>query len=180
MVVGTSGSGKTTLARALAAKLGVPHVETDALHWGENWTPVPLETFRERVVQALAGDAWVIDGNYSRTRPYVWSRATVLIWLDYSIAVIMGRLIRRTARRVIRREELWSGNRESLSKTLFSKDSILWWALTTYKRRRREYPELLAQPENAHLQVLHFKSPRAANRWLSQVETPAPAKTSRP
>ena len=177
VVVGTSGSGKTTLARALAAKLGVPHVETDALHWGENWTPVPFETFSERIEKALAGEAWVIDGNYSRTRPYVWSRATTLVWLDYSLPVIMSRLIRRTTRRVITREELWSGNRENLKTTLFTKDSILWWALTTYQRRRREYPELLAQPEYAHLEVFHFKSPRAAGRWLSQLETPAPAKT---
>ncbi len=67
VVVGTSGSGKTTLARALAAKMGVPHIETDALHWGENWTPVPFETFCDRIEKALAGEAWVIDGNYSRT-----------------------------------------------------------------------------------------------------------------
>lgn len=176
MVVGTSGSGKTTLACALAAKLGVPHIETDALHWGPNWTPVPTETFCERVVEALAGDEWVIDGNYSRTRPYVWSRATTIVWLDYSIVVIMSRLIRRTTRRVIWREELWSGNRENLKTTLFTRDSILWWALTTYKRRRQEYPELLAQPENAHLEVFHFKTPRAADRWLAQVETPSPVK----
>ncbi|MBN9391749.1 MAG: AAA family ATPase [Chloroflexi bacterium] len=169
VVVGTSGSGKTTLARRLAARLRVPHVETDALHWGPNWTEPPVEVFRERIVAALAGDAWVIDGNYSRIRAYVWSRAETLVWLDYPLPVIMGRLLRRTTRRIVFREELWSGNRESIKKSFFSKKSILWWVLTSYKRRRREYTEMLARPEYAHLQVLHFKSPRAADFWLSSI-----------
>ena len=176
-VVGTSGSGKTTLARHLAAILGFPHIEIDALHWGPNWTEASPEQLQKRVAQALVGDSWVIDGNYSRVRPYIWARATTLIWLDYSLPVIMARLVKRTFRRVFSREELWSGNRESLKTTFFTKDSILWWALTTYKRRRRDYPVLIAQPENSHLEVIHFQSPRAADSWLAQVEALKLAKT---
>jgi adenylate kinase family enzyme len=170
VVIGTSGAGKTTLARRLAAKTGLPHVEVDSLNWGPNWTEATTGQLQARVEQAIADDSWVLDGNYSRVRAYVWARATTLIWLDYSLPVIMTRLIKRTARRVVLREELWSGNRENFKRT-FTKDSILWWALTTYKRRRREYPVLLSRPENAHLQIIHFKSPRAAERWLAQLET---------
>ncbi len=43
-VVGTTGSGKTTLARQLARRLGISHLELDALHWDANWTPTPRET----------------------------------------------------------------------------------------------------------------------------------------
>ena len=35
-VIGVTGSGKTTLAAALAAKLQVPYIELDALHWEPN------------------------------------------------------------------------------------------------------------------------------------------------
>ena len=168
-VVGTSGSGKTTLASRLAQRLGIPHVELDALHWGPNWTPVPVEIFRERVVQALSGEAWATDGNYSRVRDIVWGRADTVVWLDYSLPVVMGRVARRTLRRAVRGEELWSGNRERLGEAVFSGDSIVWWAFRTYGRRKREYPTLFSQPEHGHLRVIHLGSPRAAYEWLESL-----------
>ncbi len=165
-VVGTSGSGKTTLASRLAQQLVVPHVELDALHWGPDWTPVPLEVFRQRVAQALGRDAWTTDGNYSGVRDIVWSRADTVVWLDYSLPVVMGRVIWRTIRRSVTREELWNTNRERFREAFFGRDSIVWWAFRTYRRRKREYPALFSQPEYAHLSVIHLRSPRAAQEWL--------------
>jgi hypothetical protein len=166
-VVGTTGTGKTTLAGQLAQCLGVPHFELDALHWGPDWIPVPTTIFRERTARVLSGERWVVDGNYGKVRDIVWKRADTVVWLDYALPVVMGRLVWRTFRRVVTREELWSGNREGIRGTFFSGDSILLWALRTYPRRRREYPTLLASPEHAHLTIVHLRSPRAAKNWLS-------------
>lgn len=171
-VVGTTGSGKTTLAQRLAQLLEIPHVELDALHWAPNWTPTPLAIFRERTAQALSGDRWAVDGNYSKVRDIVWNRADTIVWLDYALPVIMGRLVWRTIRRIVTREVLWSGNRERLSAQL-SDDSILLWALQTYRRRRREYPMLLDRPEYAHLTVVRLRSPRATGEWLASLTTSA-------
>ncbi len=168
-VVGTSGSGKTTTASQIARRLGIPHVELDALHWEADWTPATLDVFRERVVQALSGDAWAVDGNYSKVRDIVWGRADTVVWLDYGLPVIMWRLLWRTWRRSLTREELWSGNRESLYRALLSRESILLWALQTYWRRKKEYPALLSQSENKHLAVVRLRSPRAARDWLSNL-----------
>lgn len=167
-VVGTSGSGKTILASQISQLLAIPHVELDALYWEPNWTQAPIDVFRKRVEQSLSTDTWVVDGNYSKVGVIVWSRADTVVWLDYSLPVIMGRLLQRTWQRVVMQEELWSGNRETWGRT-FSRDSILLWALTTYRRRRKEYPILFAQPEYAHLKILHLPSPNTTRAWLSSL-----------
>lgn len=169
VVVGTSGSGKTTLAHQLGALLSIPAVELDALHWEPNWTPASLPVLRERVELALRGEAWVVDGNYNKLRDLTWERADTIVWLDYSLAVIMARLMRRTFTRVFSGEELWNGNRERLGNALFSKDSILLWALQTYQKNRCLYSELASQPEYAHLSFVRLRSPRATRAWLADI-----------
>jgi len=169
-VVGTTGSGKTTLARQVSQCLQIPHVELDALHWEPNWTAAPNQVFRKRVAEALRGECWVVDGNYSRVRDLVWSRADTVVFLDYSFWVVTGRLLWRTLWRSLRQEELWNGNRESLRKSLFSQDSIVLWMLKTYHRKRREYPILLQQPEYSHLTIVHLQSPRTTNEWVLSLQ----------
>ena len=166
-VVGTSSVGKTTMAAALASLLGVPHVELDALHWESNWTEATDEVLRARVRSAIAGGGWVVDGNYAKARDLVWDRAETVVWLDLPLRTILRRYLGRTVRRVARREELWSGNRERLSTQLFSRESLLWWILSTYRRRRREYPALFAaRPE---LVVVRLRSAREAEHWLANL-----------
>ncbi len=167
-VVGTIGSGKTSLAREVSRCLGVPHVELDALHWEANWVEAPLQVFRERVAQSLASHSWVVDGNYHQVRDIVWGRADTVVWLDYSLTTILRRLSRRTLRRIFTRERLWNGNQEHLL-SLFTQDSVFWWAVKTYSKRRMQYPAILAQPENSHLSLVRLTSPKETMAWLSSL-----------
>ena len=48
-VIGGSCTGKTTTSRALAARLGVPHIELDALHHDPGWQEAPAEVLQTRV-----------------------------------------------------------------------------------------------------------------------------------
>lgn len=169
IVVGTTGSGKTTLAGRLSEKLGIPHTELDALNWGPGWTMRSPDEFHTAVEQATRGEAWVVDGNYSRARDIVWPRADTIVWLDYPLPLVLWRLWWRTIRRGVLREELWSGNRERLWTHFFTRDSLFLWALQTYRRRRRKYPALLNSPDYAHLHLVHLRSPRQTNRWLERL-----------
>ena len=169
VVIGTTGSGKTTLAHRLASRQGAPHIELDALHWDAHWTMAPLPVFRERVAQALAGAAWVVDGNYSKVRDLVWPRAELIVWLDYGLPLIFWRLFWRSLRRSLAREELWNGNRERLRDQFFSRDSLFLWALQTNRRHRAEYAALLGRPEHAHLKLVRLRSPAATRRWLANM-----------
>jgi adenylate kinase family enzyme len=169
-VVGTSSSGKTTFARTLAARLEVPHVELDRLHWGPGWTGAERDEMRRRVAAAVSGDAWVVDGNYSVSRDLVWDRAQAVVWLDYPLRTVLRRYVARTRRRIRGREEIWpgTGNRERWSMHLLSRDGLLWWILSTYHRRRREYPQLLAA--HPHLVAVRISSPAAADAWLAALD----------
>lgn len=168
-IVGTSGSGKTTLAQKIAKTYELPYVELDQLQWEPNWTAVPVGVFQERVKGALTGDRWVVDGNYSKVRDIVWSRADTVIWLNYPFHVVFGRSLRRAISRIVTQEECCNGNHESLRKTFFDRDSILWWMITTYSKNQRKYPPLFQQPEYQHLKILQFQSPHLAENWLSQL-----------
>ena len=169
VVIGTSGSGKSTMAKDLSEILGVPHVEFDAYRHGPNWTETPDDIFRGQLAEALSGDRWVADGNYSVARDVVWPRATALIWLDLPYPVVFWRLFWRIMKRGIFRVELWNGNKENLWEHFFSKDSLFAWSFNTHWKRRKSNPFAFAQPEHSHLQVVHLRSPRMARKWLKSV-----------
>ena len=166
VVLGTSGAGKTTVAKAIAEVLSVPHVEFDAYRHGPNWTETPDDVFRERLSEALQGEAWVADGNYSIARDVVWPRASTLVWLDYPMPLVMWRLFWRIMRRGIMREELWNGNKEKLWWHFFSRESLFLWAWSSHWRRRRTLPEAFAQPQHAHIQVVRLRSPKITREWV--------------
>jgi adenylate kinase family enzyme len=165
VVVGTSGSGKTTVARELVRRLGVPHVELDALFHGPGWTETPPEEFRRRVAAATAGDGWVVDGNYeSKLGDLVLGRADTVVWLDVPLRVALTRVTRRTIGRIRPGEELWSGNRESWRGGFFGWESMFVWTIRSHFRRRRQVPAQLAR--HPHLRVARLRSAREVESYL--------------
>jgi adenylate kinase family enzyme len=166
LVIGTSGSGKTTLAAEIAQQLGVPHIELDALHWLPGWVERPQPELRRLVADAAAGENWVADGNYSMLRDILWPRGTMVVWLNYSRPVVMWRVLQRTVRRALFRTPLFSGNRESLRMSFFSRDSILLWAWTSYRKNLETYRSIQENGAFPNLTWVEHESPRQTNEWM--------------
>jgi adenylate kinase family enzyme len=165
VIASASCSGKTTLGRELARRLGMPFHELDAFNHGPNWTEATAEELRARVEPLVADDRWVVDGSYrSKLGDLVLERADAVVWLDLPRRVWFPRLLRRTVSRVVRREELWNGNRETFRNAFLSRDSLLLFALRNYPRRRLLYPGELAP-----YTVVRLRSPREVERWLAGV-----------
>ncbi|HLK45963.1 MAG TPA: hypothetical protein VKT18_08230 [Acidimicrobiales bacterium] len=159
-VRGTSGSGKSTMAAAIADARGLPHVELDSIMHQPGWTPLPDDEFAARVDAVAAGPTWVVCGNYSRFTTSVLDRADTIVLYDLPRPVVMWRIVRRTLRRISRREVLWNGNRERW-RNFFSLDpetSVIVWAWTTHGRRHAETLAFVADPPRDGLRIVHVAS----------------------
>jgi len=172
-VIGTSGAGKTTFSRRLAAALSAPHIELDAINWGAHWRDLNThepETFRSRVIDAVAAEHWVCDGNYAVVRDIVFERAEGLVWLDPPKHRVMRQVIARSWTRAVQGDELWpgTGNRETFSRWL-SKDHPIRWAYDTYEDRRTRYAQMLADPALGHLQTWRIQSQIKADKLVAQL-----------
>lgn len=179
LVAGVSGSGKTTLAGRIGGILHLPHTEIDSLFHGPNWEP--RADFAADVESLSSAPAWVTEWQYATARPVLAKRADTLIWLDFPVRVSMGRLIRRTVRRRLRREELWNGNFEGPLPGVFTdRDHIIRWGWRTRHKLRNLVPTLEAKFPG--LCVVRLASPAEVGQWLELLaaRAGAPADRDRP
>jgi adenylate kinase family enzyme len=148
--------------------LKIPHFELDELHWGPNWTI--KADFEDNVAEAVQKPAWIIDGNYRKVRNIIWDKTDTLIWLNYSFPVVFSRALRRTFSRVFTKQEIFSGNRENLVTTLFSSDSILWWVIKTYRKRKLEYSRLSTNEDLSYLKIIQLNNQKETDRFLENLK----------
>ena len=167
-VVGTSGCGKSTFSKRLAEILQLPYVEMDKVFWKPQWTESTDEEFFSKLEESIKGEQWVLDGNYNRTRHLKWKRVQLVIWLDYSFPIALFRVFTRAMYRSIKREELWegTGNKESLRRSLLSRESIILWSIQTHKSNRKKYNSLMLDQRYSHIRFLRFSTPNEAEKFL--------------
>src|SRR4051812_16812646 len=82
VVTGMAGAGKSTFSRALSAKTGLPVVHLDLHFWKPGGVPAPDDEWRETQRGLLAGEEWIVDGNYHSTLDLRLQRADTVVFLD--------------------------------------------------------------------------------------------------
>lgn len=166
-IIGVSGSGKTTLAEKVAKKLKVKHLDKDDAYWLPGWIKRDTKEHDKIIDKFTKQDKWVISGNTSDLSSPIWKRCDAVIWLDYGILRCCYRSIIRTIRRVRDSEKCCGGNYESISR-FFSKNSILIWSITSFRKRQKVYGEFFSRPDNKK-QYIRLESPKDTESWFNKI-----------
>lgn len=169
VIVGSTGSGKSTFAKRLSEIKKIKHYEIDSLFWRPDWVKTPNDEFRRLMDEVTANQSWIVDGNYKVIQDLTIGRADTVIWLDYSFTRTLKQLTNRTVRRLIDKTPLWHNNRESLRLT-FSKDSIILYMVTQFKRKRRWCESLMASEELKHIEWHQIKNRKQENDFWESVK----------
>ena len=167
LVIGSGGAGKTTLARLIGERLGLPVVHLDALFWRPGWTTVPEDDFDRELARLVADDAWVMDGNYSRTLDLRIPAADTIIFLDLPRLVCLWRIVKRRIRFHRRaRPDMPAGCPERISR-----EFVDW--VWNYPRRQR--PRVLdrLRAVAAEKRIIILTSRRDVERFIASLGTDA-------
>ena len=168
LCMGATGSGKSTLARELGRITGLPvHYVDEEFGWLPGWVNRDVAGQKLLALEAAAAERWIFDSAYGSYRAEVSACAGLVLCLDYPRWVSLRRLLIRSVRRVVTREQVCNGNLETWRR-LLGRASIVRWHFTSFSAKRRHMRELegLLGPER----VLRFSRPRHAKRWLASME----------
>ena len=161
LIIGSGGSGKTTFARRLAAITDLPVVHLDRLYWRAGWHATPPDEWRATVQQVIAGDRWILDGNYSGTLDIRIEASDTIVFLDIARLVCIWRVLRRRLSNPGRaRAELPVGCEERLTW------EFLMWIWTYPARRRDAILQRLASHEGKK-RVVILQSTKAIDEFFA-------------
>ena len=154
IVLGCSGSGKSTFSRKLRDITGLSLIHLDNVWWKEDRTHVSRDEFDERLAEILRGEAWIVDGDYSRTYEVRLRACDTVIFLDFDEEECMRGITERVG--TVREDIPWVEQ---------SLDPELVKLVKAYRTENR--PTLYALfRKYAEKRILVFGTRAEADAWL--------------
>ena len=163
LVIGSGGAGKSAFAVRLGRATGLPVIHLDAAYWKPGWREPSKDAWAARVTQLLAGEHWIMDGNYGGTLEQRLAACDTVVFLDMPRLLCIWRVLKRFVQyRGRTRPDVTAGCPEQLTAAFLS---WIW----TYPEQRR--PRILARlarlsPEQ---QALIFRSPKAVDAFFESL-----------
>ena len=164
-IVGCGGAGKSTLARDLGPLLGLEVISLDHHYWRPGWVEPSHEEWAAQLRELLKGEAWIMEGNSSRTMELRFARADAVLFLDFPRRTCLWRVIKRTYLDRSNREQA-PGCRQKIS------PGFLKWIWTYPGRRAQVHGEI----ERFAGRVEVFRKPSELRRFVAGLreESPSP------
>jgi adenylate kinase family enzyme len=134
----------------------------DLIHWKPGWAPAPPDEARRGLEAAIAGERWILDGNFlpDDGADARFDRADTVIFLDLPRPICIWRVLRRCVRdRRRSRPDLPEGCREG-----FDPDGLRWiWG---YPRNDRPRVLAILAGLDHRIDVLRLRSPAEVRRYV--------------
>ena len=163
LIIGCSGAGKSTFAAKLARETNLPLIHLDREFWHAGWVETPRSEWRERVTELVAGESWIMEGNYGSSLDLRLPRAITVIWFDYPRHRCLWRVLKRVARTYGQvRADMAAGCPEKID------FGFLRW---TWSFNRRERPALVRwlASSGSHLTPVIFQRDADVDLFLSKL-----------
>lgn len=162
LVIGSPGSGKSTLATELARRTGLPLIHLDQQYWRPGWVETPADEWDRRLAEIVAGDRWIIDGNYSGSLERRLDRADTVIDLRLPAWRCVWRILKRVASSRGRvRADMAEGCPEQLNL------EFLVYTATFPRHARKRTDVRLARYTGRHIVL---RSPREVRSFLASFD----------
>lgn len=158
MIFGIPGSGKSTFALRLSKQFHLPLYHLDRFFFLSGWKERETGEFLNIQKELVQQDAWVIDGNATRSLEMRFQRADTVLYFRLNRLLCLWRLFKR----LFSKDKQISDRAEGCSEKLrFCLIRYLWG----FDRRVRKSIEILRM-KYPFVQFFEFHTQREANLFL--------------